>query len=463
MKARALVVAFALAGCTAMVPIIGTEPDIPPNTDAKEALAAFDGDHNGSVDADTFRDDQEEFDGVELVADGIGPLYNAQSCRECHQNPQSGGASQVTELRAGHLDAQGRFQPPRISIARGQAVITGRTLINDRAICPNRAFPDTELQERLPDSEDIRSFRLSLNLLGDGLVEAVPDEFLRGLAQRQCRETQGAICGMVIEVPVLEAPEQYRIGRFGWKAQHASLLSFSADAYLNEMGITSRLLPEEVTTLCDTVADPEDNPLAEPSRRARAMARAQRNAARGLAAPVVVADVDRFARFMRAFKAPPRDEILARTEAARSGSTQFDRIGCATCHVRTLLTAPAGTPINGGAHQVAAAIGNQLFHPFGDFLLHDVGTGDGIPTMAFEQYGRAHLDMQTRMEPTANRIRTAPLWGLRTRSRLMHDGASLTVRDAIVRHRGEANDARRRFNALSAQEQADLLVFLQSL
>ena len=80
-----------------------------------------------------------------------------------------------------------------------------------------------------------------------------------------------------------------------------------------------------------------------------------------------------------------------------------------------------------------------------------------------ENYGKGHLDMQDRMAPTADRMRTAPLWGLRTRARLMHDGASLTVRDAIARHRGEANDARRRFHSLSAEEQAELLSFLQSL
>ena len=121
-------------------------------------------------------------------------------------------------------------------------------------------------------------------------------------------------------MPVLEAPGQTAIGRFGWKDQHASLLSFSADAYLNEMGITSRLAPSEVTTLCDTVKDPEDSADDEG-----------------------VADIDRFARFMRATKAPPRDARLAETADAQKGSRLFDPIGCATCHVRTLETAAAGT------------------------------------------------------------------------------------------------------------------------
>jgi len=137
--------------------------------EADEAPTAFDNLTNGFVDQDTFQADLAKFEQVEAIADGLGPLYNAQSCRECHQNPVSGGASQITELRVGHLDRKGRFQDARIPIARGTVVITGRSLVNDRAICPNKAFPDTEIQERVPNRENIRTFRVSVNLLGDGL------------------------------------------------------------------------------------------------------------------------------------------------------------------------------------------------------------------------------------------------------------------------------------------------------
>ncbi|HYS11969.1 MAG TPA: hypothetical protein VEN28_01560, partial [Burkholderiaceae bacterium] len=131
MKKMALAV-LTLVGCvTAPVPNIGTEPDVPAGGGA-EAVSGFDGESNGFASAETFKDDQEEFDAIESVADGLGPLYNAQSCRECHQNPLSGGGSQVTEVRAGHRDAQGRFQAPRVPIARGSAFVEGRTLINDR-------------------------------------------------------------------------------------------------------------------------------------------------------------------------------------------------------------------------------------------------------------------------------------------------------------------------------------------
>jgi CxxC motif-containing protein (DUF1111 family) len=104
----------------------------------------------------------------------------------------------------------------------------------------------------------------------------------------------------------------------------------------------------------------------------------------------------------------------------------FKRVGCVTCHVDTLVTAPPGTRINGGAFTVPAALGNKIIHPYSDFLLHDIGTGDGIPGQPAPEFAS-----------TANKMRTAPLWGLRTRNRLMHDGLTLTKQDAIARHRGK--------------------------
>src|SRR5213083_3197263 len=411
-----------------------------------EAPSGFDNKTNGMVDDATHVADQAKFEETEAISDGLGPLYNAQSCRECHQNPTSGGSSQVSELRVGHRGTDGKFVNPDIPIARGTAIIKGRTLVNDRAICPNAVFPATEIEERVPDSEKIRTFRISVNLLGDGFVEAVPDQTFVDLAREQCQKSHKEICGQVLYVPVLEAPGQTAVGRFGWKDQHASLLSFSADAYLNEMGITSRLFPDEVTTLCNTVSEPNNTTDSS-----------------GLA------DIDRFTRFMRATKAPARDTLLAATPAARRGSELFDAIGCATCHVRTLVTAAAGTVINGGTDTIPPALGEKAFHPFGDFLLHNVGTGDGIVMAMPEHYGPTVYKVLWRefsidsVGRTSNKMRTAPLWGVRLRPRLMHDGASLTLRDAIVRHRGEASGVSRRFGKLTRSDQDAIIAFLQSL
>jgi CxxC motif-containing protein (DUF1111 family) len=415
-------------------------------TQSTDAPTGFDNKTNGMVDDATHQADQTKFDEVEQPTDGLGPLYNAQSCRECHQSPVSGAASQVAELRVGHNGPDGHFRTPDIPIAHGAETITGRSLVNDRAICPNAAFPDKEIQERVPETETIRTFRLSLNLLGDGFVEAIADQTLVDLSKQQCKSSRGKICGQILYVPIVEAPGQMGVGRFGWKDQHASLLSFSGDAYLNEMGITNRLQPTEVTNICNNAAEPNDTP-----------------------GPDGLSDIDRFARFIRATKAPARDAQLASSPTAQKGLNLFEKIGCVTCHVAALTTAAAGTKINGGTFTIPPALGSVTFHPWGDFLMHDVGTGDGILQATREHYGHRvfqqmsdYLSKQN-FESSRNKIRTAPLWGVRLRPRLMHDGASLTLLEAITRHRGEAAHVTQQFERLKRPDQEAIIDFLKSL
>jgi CxxC motif-containing protein (DUF1111 family) len=431
-------VLIALAGCTLAL--------ISAATQFTDAPTGFDNKTNGMVDDATHHADQVIFEEVEQLDDGVGPLYNAQSCSECHQNPVSGAASQVTELRVGHQGPDGHFRTPDIPIAHGAEVITGRSLVNDRAICPNAAFPDKEIQERVPETETIRTLRLSLNLLGDGFVEAIADQTLIDLSKQQCKSSHRKICGQILYVPIVEAAGQMGVGRFGWKDQHASLLSFAGDAYLNEMGITNPLQPNEVTNICSATPEPNNTP-----------------------GPDGLSDTDHFARFIRATKAPARDAQLASSAAAKKGLGLFDKIGCATCHVETLTTAPAGTKINGGTFTIPAALGSVALHPYGDFLMHDVGTGDGILQATREHYGHqvfqqmsGYLSKQD-FESSRNKIRTAPLWGVRLRPRLMHDGASLTLLEAIARHRGEASHVIQQFEKLKRPEQDAIIEFLRSL
>jgi CxxC motif-containing protein (DUF1111 family) len=373
-----------------------------------EAPTGFDNQPNGLVDQTTFDADRTIFDEQEEIDDGLGPVYNARSCGECHANPVSGGSSQVTELRAGHFDGHLFTDHP------------GGSLINDRAI-------DALIQERILAGNEVRTLRLSPITLGLGFVEAVDDNTLIDLSRLEFFQSGGRIAGQVIRVPVAEAGGTLRVGRFGWKNQNSSLVSFAADAYLNEMGITSPLQPTENTSngnsvaAFDTVPEPENNG----------------------------DDVEAFAQFMRATKAPPRDTGLASTPNAVAGAQLFNQLGCNVCHTPTLRTAPAGTVINGGQFTVPPALGNKIIHPFSDFLLHDVGTGDGI--------------VQNGGPFTRNKIRTAPLWGMRIRTRLMHDGLSLTPRDAILRHDGEARFVINNFRGLSDNQKNQLLVFLRSL
>lgn len=419
-----------LYGCLTVAPVslaiglagIGQQP-------AKEAPAGFNipsfngaqSISNGITEptGDTFALDQQVYEENHSVQTGLGPVYNATACVSCHENPNSGGASQITELRVGHNDENGNFVNPTIFINDGKDMITGRSIVNDRAVCP-------QAQEHIPATENIRALRAVLNTLGDGFVEAIDDRTLMQIAERQPEESDGRIRGEVVQAPIFEAPGQIRVGRFGWKDQHSSLLSFIADAYVNEMGVTNRLRPHDVTTLCKTTTDPEDHP-----------------------DKLGLADIDHFAQFIRGTMVPPRDETLAATGAARQGQQLFARVGCSTCHVQSIRTAPAGTVIDGGMFIVPEALGDKIIHPFSDFLLHDVGTGDGI--------------VQVGSQDTANKLRTAPLWGLRTKARFMHDLKSLSLENAIERHKGEAHEAERHFDELSPEEQAALITFLNSL
>src|SRR5580698_6031536 len=368
---------------------------------------------------DDFALDQSIYETLHDVNSGLGPVYNGRSCAECHQNPVSGGASQFTELRIGHHDQNGNFVNPTIPIDDGAASITGRSIVNDRAVVP-------EAQEHIPVTEDIRALRAALNTLGDGFVESISDATLLAIAAQQPLISGGRIRGEAIEVPIFEAAGQTRVGRFGWKDQHGSLLSFIADAYVNEMGVTNRLRPTDVTTVCKTTTDPEDQPDA-----------------------LGLANIDHFALFVRGTKAPPRDTVLAATMDALSGERLFEKIGCATCHVAAITTAPAGTVINGGVFAVPQALGNKVIHPYSDFLLHDIETGDGI--------------VQAGPQDTADKLRTAALWGLRMRPRYMHDLRSLTLHNAIERHQGEAEVVTRRFHELTEADKQRLITFLNSL
>ena len=267
---------------------------------------------------------------------------------------------------------------------------------------------------------------MSTNTLGSGYVECISDSTLIAIRDAQPE----AMRGTAPEVPVLEGDGSARVGRFGWKSQHGSLISFSSDAYLNEIGITSPLFPDEDTSSgrfvgfgsgYDPVPEPEDDGI----------------------------DVSAFANFMRSTKAPPRGPITA---DAHFGEKKFNTVGCAICHVASITTAAPGTPINGGAFTVPDALGNKTLHPYSDFLLHDIGTGDGIP-----------IEPTPEFAGTATQIRTAPLWGFRTRNRLMHDGLSFTADECIQRHGGQAAAVRDAFNTLNDFQKAQIMDFLNSL
>lgn len=354
------------------------------------------------VEFQEFRLGLDDFLEVEASEEGLGPAFNGTSCAVCHNIPTIGGAGTMAELRAGRRNANGEFETLNAS---------GDTLFHMFSV------PGHGCQPVLPPDANVFARRVPIPLFGAGLVEAIPDETLRALEDPNDRNGDGVSgrAGIIVDVDTGER----RVGRFGWKAQHATLITFGADAYRNEMGITNDLFPqesafaisEEQMRLCDPFPDPED--IRDPRSRRRG--------------------IDNFASFMRFLAPAERGEI---DDQVRAGERVFGAIGCTACHIPSLETGPNSNPL---FHRKKVAL-------FSDLLLHDVGTGDGI------QQGDAQ----------PNEIRTPALWGLRFRRPLLHDGTA-TLDEAILRHAREAELARRGFERLGDVDRAALLAFLGSL
>jgi CxxC motif-containing protein (DUF1111 family) len=340
---------------------------------------------------------------VEAAEEGLGPAFNGTSCAACHNVPAIGGAGTIAELRAGRRNADGEFETLDGS---------GETLFHLFSV------PGHGCQPIVPAEATIFARRVPIPLFGAGLVEAIPDETLRALEDPNDRDRDG-VSGRAAIVEDVATGER-RVGRFGWKAQHATLLTFSADAYRNEMGITNDLFPQEAAygvspdrmRLCDRFDDPED--VRDPLTRRRG--------------------IDNFTSFMRFLAPVPRAGI---DDEVRAGERVFAAIGCAACHVPALETGPSANPL---FHRRRVSL-------FSDLLLHDVGTGDHI--------------RQAAAAPAE--IRTPALWGLRLRRPLLHDGSAGTIDEAVRRHAGEAQISRRGFERLGAEDRAALLAFLRSL
>jgi CxxC motif-containing protein (DUF1111 family) len=350
-----------------------------------------------------FRLGLEDFTEVETPEDGLGPAFNGSSCGVCHSVPAIGGAGVVAEVRAARRDEHGEFV---------ELVPTSGSLFQIFSI------PTHTCQPVIPPEANVIARRVPIPLFGAGLVEAIPDEALLALDDTGDRDRDG-VSGRAALITDI-ATGQRRVGRFGWKSQHATLLAFGADAYRNEMGITNDFFPEELAfgisleqmKLCDRIPDPEDRQDRRTRRRG----------------------IDNFEAFMKFLAPAGRGPI---DDTVRAGEAVFGAVGCASCHVPSLQTGPS-----------ANALFNRKVVPlFSDLLLHDIGTGDGI-----------------RQEAAGpQEFRTPALWGLRLRRPLMHDGTAATIEDAIVVHGGEAAAARGRFVALPPDQRAALLAFLKSL
>jgi CxxC motif-containing protein (DUF1111 family) len=390
---------------------------------SQEAPQSFDS-QNGFLSQQQFTEARKTFEEVETPAKGLGIHFNEASCAACHLAPGAkrlpGGSGPITEIRAGFLGFNNEFFPA-----------PGGTLITTKAV--GNAIPEIKA---LSDKQNVRDRFITISLFGAGFVEAVADEDLRKIQRKQMSESNGRIRGFIRDVPILEAPGTTGVGRFGWASQHASLLSFSADAYRNEMGITSPLQPNDNTFL----GDPVDDGVPDPEDKGKEFG----------------TDVESFASFMRSLSAPPRllPEDKKERNEIEEGFKVFKSSGCSACHIPEMETASEGTLVNGKTFRVPKALANKKFHPYGDFLLHDIGTG---PTIL-----REGMPAESR-----NKIRTSPLWGLGTKlannEPMLHDGSVRTLEEAIVKHKNTAAAEADAFRRLPERERTRLLKFLRSL
>ena len=400
MRQRTLV--FLLAACFAQ-PLLAQRvravaPTPSPQTNAGDPLPGL-----TAAQLALFIDGRGEFTDVERAQDGLGPVFNGRSCAECHGAPVVGGTSRRMVTRFGQ----------RTGTVFDALASLGGSLIQEHGIGPREGSPHIFQGEIVPAAANVVARRRTTSLFGLGFVDATPDADFFALAQLQSARRRDGIAGKVSLAQNISAGMS-TIGKFGWKAQNPTLFQFAGDAYVNEMGITNPQFPTE-NCPNGNCAELAFNPRPDLNDTGNG--------------------VEALTNFMLMLAAPPRGTI---TPDVNQGEAIFNRIGCDECHVSTLHT---------GASKIAA-LDHRTYHPYSDFLLHDMGAlGDGI-----EQGTAGGRDM-----------RTAPLWGLRFSQIYLHDGRAQTFDQAILQHDGEGRPSRDRFAALSDDEKQKLRAFLQSL
>ena len=392
-----------------------------------------------SQQSQAFQTGRAKFMQVDDPADeGLGPIFNEASCATCHTGPAGtaaadavGGTNERLETRFGA--SSGSFFDPLAS--------EGGSLLQDHGIgdagqylpSANNPNPPAECfgysydQEVIPADANVTAGRRTTPLFGLGLVNALTDDQLREIQFLEFLYNQFAPYGTLSYVTNPDTG-QTNVGRFGWKAQVPTLHVFSGDAYLNEMGVTNPSFPVEN---CRNAGADNCPPLFSACNPFPQM-----NDDGG--------DVNNFTNFMMLLAPPPRGTI---TSSVQRGAQLFDAIGCTDCHTPTFQT--RSNPI--------AALSNKVFHPYSDFLLHDMGSlGDGI----------------TQNLATGRLMRTAPLWGLRVQTALLHDGRANdpNLRNRILQALEAHEQSPEAFisefifdNLLFASEQNDVLNFLESL
>lgn len=397
--AQILLLALATGGCEHLM------------TSAPTAGDVMNGPHDG-LDPDltaVFVQGDANFGKAFTAAEGLGPIFNNVSCEGCH--PGDGRGTPET----------GFF---RFSRGGDRLVDEGGPQHQDKSIPGLQLAPEV-----VPEGVD-RSFRLPPPVFGVGLIEAIPEAAILGRADPEDADGDGISGRPNMVQPAAFVPASHvgggggvQLGRFSRKAQVSSLLQQVAEAYSQDMGITSDFLPMEnahvqrsaTVAIGDLVADPE----------------------------ISAATVLQTVAYVRLLAPPERGRVTARVQ---QGEALFAAAGCAGCHVPSMTT---------GAHAVPA-LDRQEARLYSDLLLHDMGPG--------------LADDRPDGDASGREWRTAPLWGLRLvpeflggREFYLHDGRATSLDAAVRAHGGEADAPRAAYEALGADERDALIAFLKSL
>ena len=407
------------------------------------------------------------FNTFEDINDGLGPIFNAQACGQCHTNGAIGGAGEQIERRFGRFD-NGVFNPlgNEGGSLRQLFTVGSFTALNNSAC-------NVPLEREPADATVHNVGRLTTPTFGLGLVDAMPDSFFDGLVAAEPAAQRGIVNRGQIVLPnpgdASQAIGTTRVTRFGWKAGVPSMIQFSADAYVNEMGITTQSCSRGTPITAFSVESAPNGVPVSANCDDRAPRQTGTNPGGGLSATQwaqvddavgscagglteVQDDVFLFAAFMTALAPGPRD--FSDQISITRGQPLFSQVGCNNCHVTTTFrtpASPAAVAIDAAGSESVRVPGNFAFNPFSDFAVHDMGTlGD--------QIGNAG-DAQA----VTRRMRTAPLWGVRFRNHLLHDGRCSDIPCAVRAHDGQAAAARNAFNALSSDNQHNIVQFVRSL
>ena len=378
----------------------------PPPPPAGQPLAGL-----SAADLARFERGRAAFERTRSIASGLGPLFNDVACNRCHNRRGVGGAGIQSATQIGRMQGD-RFDA---LIGSGGPSLSANTVLVEPASDVQGLIPGCRLprdSEPLPATANVVVRRRTTPLFGLGLVDATPDATFEALARRQPESIRGRVARVHNR-----AAARVTMGKFGWKAQAPTLHQFSGLALLMELGVTSPEYAVEdapsgdqaAVAACDALPDPEDDG----------------------------GDVERMTDFMRLLA--PVAALASDAPEARAGDMLFTRAGCDGCHARALRSGPS--PI--------AALSEQTYAPYSDFLLHDMGAlGDGI----------------VEGDAAAREMRTAPLWGTRLGlGRYLHDGRARSLSDAILAHDGQGARARDAFTRLDETQRRALIAFIETL